>query len=163
MHKLAQVRTYRMAGSSESEIQNEPSCSLNECTHGLGSISEDGHSRAPSASAEPYKEHFGYFGSAAQDIPPKRSSTYPPLPSNLSDKLPHRVLSRSSTTYPSGKKKGTTPPVFKRLSISDSNLSSKKQIRQSTFDTTYSASFADTAVWDQKTILSLGTHFFRPS
>ena len=152
-----------MAGSSESEIQNAPFCSLNECSHGLGSISDTGHSRAPSASAEPYKERFGFFGPTVQDIPPKRSSTYPPLPPNPSDELPPKVLRRSSTTYPSGQKQRITPPTLKRVSISDSNLPSKKQIRQSTFDTNCSASFADTAIWDQKTILSLGTHLFRPS
>ena len=162
VRKLAKTRTYRMAGSSKSEIQNEPFCSLNECSHGLGSTSEDGHSRAPSASAEPCKERFGYSGPTVQDIPPKRSSTYPPLPSNPFDELPPKVLGRSSTTYPYVQKQRTTQSTFKRVSISDSNLPSQKQIRQSTFNTTYSAPFADTAVWDQKTILSLGTHLSRP-
>ena len=152
-----------MAASSEPEIQNEPSYSPNECSQGLGSISENGHNRAPSASAEPCKERFGCFGFTVQDIPPKRRSTYPPLPQDQSDELPPKVLGRSSTTYPSGQQQRTTPPTFKSVSLSESNLPSKKQTRQSTFDTNYSASFADTAVWDQKTILSLGTHLFRPS
>ena len=152
-----------MAPSSESETQNEPFCSPNECSHGLGSVSEDGHSRAPSASATPYKKRFGFFGPKVHGIPPKRSSTFPPPSPNTSDEIPPKVLDRSSTTYPSGQKQKTTLSTFKRVLLSRSNLPSKKQIRQSTFDTNYSASFADTAVWDQKTILSLGTHLFRPS
>ena len=152
-----------MAASSEYETRAEPFCSPNECSHGLGSISEDGHSRAPSASPEPHKGRFGYFGLTVQETPHKRSSTYPPPPPNTSDELPPKVLGRSITAYPSGQKQRTKLPTFKRVSLSESNLTSKKQIRQSTFDTNYSASFADTAVWDQKTILSLGTHLFRPS
>ena len=151
-----------MAASSESELQNAPFYSPTEDSHGLGSISEDGHSRAPPASGEPYKERLGYLGFTIQDIPPKRRSTYPPLSPDPSDELPSKILGRSSTTYPFGQQQRTTPPKSKSVSLSEFNLPSKKQPRQSTFDTNYSASFADTAVWDQKTILSLGTHLFRP-
>ena len=148
-----------MAASFASEA--EPLTNPEESFHGLGSISEDGDSRAPSASPEPYPERPNYFDHTAQENAPQRSRTYPLVPSNLSHERIRKSMNRSSTANQPSQKHRTSRRPSQRSLFSEPDLPIQNQSRQSTIDTKNSLSFEDTAVWDEKSILSLGTYFPR--
>ncbi len=148
-----------MAASFASEA--EPLASPEESFRGLGPISEDGDGRAPSASPEPYPERPDYFDHTAQEKAPQRSQTYPLVPSILSDKHIRKPMNRSSTANRPSQKHRISRRPSKRSTFSEPDLPIQNQSRQSTIDTKNSLSFEDTAVWDEKAILSLGMYFPR--
>ncbi len=148
-----------MAASSASEA--EPLTSPEESFHGLGSISEDGDGRAPSASPELSPDRSSYFDHAAQENAPQRSQTYPLVASTLSDEHIRKSFNRSSTANQPSQKHRTSRPPSKRSTFSELNSPIQNQSRQSTIDTKNSLPFEDTAVWDEKAILSLGMCFPR--
>lgn len=125
----------------------------------LGSISEDSHTRAPLASPEDLTGRFDYFDFGGQPNPPKRSPTYPFVLPGPSEEHILKSLGRASNVYQRNQKRRSAPPVSKRIVHTEPNLPGPNQIRHSTtMDTNNSASFEDTAVWDQKSILSLGIY-----
>ncbi len=128
----------------------EHATTLDASIHELESIDEDSHIRAPSASPEENSNRFDYFDLGGQQKPPKRSPTYPFVPPGPSEE--HlRSLGRVSNRYPRS--------LLRKVVHTEPSLPGSNSIRHSsTFNTNNSASFEDTAVWDQKAILSLGMY-----
>ena len=147
-----------MAASSKSEAEH--ATTLDASIHELESIDEDSHIRAPSASPEENSNRIDYFDFGGQQKPPKRSPTYPFVPPGPSEQL--RSLSRISNRYLKSQKRKSVPSTSKRTVYTEPNLPGSNGIRHSsTINTNNSASFEDTAVWDQKAILSLGMYPLR--
>lgn len=143
-----------MAPSLESGA--EPFTTLDTNLYGLVPIIEDGHTRAPSASPEDSTGHYDYFDFGGQQKPPKRSPTYPFVPPGPSEEHILKSLGRASNVYQQKQKRRFMPPASKRAVRTEPDLPVPNRIRHSsTIDTNNSASFEDTAVWDQKAILSL--------
>lgn len=145
-----------MAASLKSEAEH--TTTLDASIHELESIDEDSHIRAPSASPEENSDRFDYFDFGGQQKPPKRSPTYPFVPPGPSEE--HlRSLGRVSNRYPRSQKRKFVPSISKKIVHTEPNLPGSNRIRHSsTFNTNNSASFEDTAIWDQKAILSLGMY-----
>ena len=138
---------------SEAEPSTTPAASL----YGLESMSEDSQARAPPASPEGLSEHFDCYDFGDQKGPPKRSPTYPFVPPGPSEAHILKSLGKSSNVYQTYAKRRIVPPLPKRIVHTKSNLSGPHSLRHSsTIDTNNSESFEETAVWDQKAILSLG-------
>lgn len=138
------------------ESKAEPSTTWNANLHELGPISEES-TRAPSASPEEFTGHFDYFDLVGEKKPPKRSPTYPFVPPGPSEEHILKSLGSTSNLYRKTQKCNFARPLAKGKPHTEPNLPGLNQIRHaSTFDTSNSASFEDTAVWDQKAILSLG-------
>ena len=141
----------------ESEV--EPSTTLDASLHELGSISEDGQTQAPSASPEGLTGHVDYFDFGDHQRHPKRSPTYPFVPPGPSEAHILKALGKSSNVYQTYQKRKNVPRIPKRKVHPKPSLTGPHTIRHSsTIDTYNSASFEDTAVWDQKAILSLGMY-----
>lgn len=139
------------------ESEAEPSTTLTASLDGLGSMSEDSQTQAPSASPEGSSEHFDWFDFGDHQKPPKRSPTYPFVPPGPSEAHILKSLGKSSNLYRTYAKRRIAPPVPKRIVHTKPNLSGPHSLRHSsTIDTNNSESFEETAVWDQKAILSLG-------
>lgn len=137
----------------------EPARNLDENLFELGHISEDSHTPVPSASPKDISTHFDYFDFGGQQKPPKRSPTYPFVPPGPSEEHILKSLGRVSNRYPKSQKRKFAPSVSKKPVHTEPNLPGPNQIRHSsTINTNNSASFEDTAVWDQKAILSLGMY-----
>ena len=146
-----------MAASSESKA--EPSSIWNANPHELGPISEESHTRAPSAFPQDLTGQFDFFDFVGGKRPPKRSPTYPFVPPGPSKRHILKSLGKASNVYREHQKGNHAPPVAEGKAYTEPNLPGLNHIRHSsTFDTNNSASFEDTAVWDQKAILSLGMH-----
>ena len=145
------------------EPEAEPSSTLEASLHGLGSICEDGQSQVPLAFPEGLPVHSDYFDFEDHQKQPKRSPTYPFLPSRPSEAHIFKPLGKASTVYHTYQKRRAVPPSPKRNVHAKPNLTGPHRIRHSsTFDTNNSESFEHTAIWDQKAILSLGTSLLRP-
>lgn len=141
------------------EYEAEPSTTLDTNLYGLGPIIEDAHARAPSASPEDSTGHYDCFDFGGQIKPPKRSPTYPFVPPGPSEEHILKSLGPASNVYHQKQKRRFMPPASKKPVRTEPNLSGPNRLRHaSTIDTKNSASFEDTAVWDQKAILSLGMY-----
>lgn len=139
-----------------SGAEDEPFTTVDPSLYQLGSISEDSHIRAPSASPEDLTVHYDSIDFGGHQKSPKRSSTFPYVPRGPSVEL---ALKIASNGYQRNQERRSEPPASEKLVHSGPNLPGPKQIRHSaTIDTYNSASFEDTAVWDQKAILSLGMY-----
>lgn len=146
-----------MLASSGAEA--ETSMTLDASLYQLGSINEDSHTQAPSGSPEDSTEHLDCIDFGGHPKPPKRSPTYPFTPPGPSKEHTPKLLGRGSNLYQRNQKRGSGPPVSKKTVHTKPNPLGPNQIRHSTtMDTNNSASFEDTAVWDQKAILSLGMY-----
>lgn len=146
-----------MASSPESKA--EPSTAWNGNLHELGPITEESHnSRAPSAFPQDLTGQFDYFDFVGEGKPPKRSPTYPFVPTGPSKEHILKSLGKASSVYRKHQKRNYAPPLAKGKAHTEPNLPGLNIRHASTFNTNNSASFEDTAVWDQKAILSLGMH-----
>lgn len=146
-----------MAPSTESKA--EPSTTSNANLRDLGPISEESHTRAPSASPEDFTRQFDHFDFVSEQRPPKRSPTYPFVPPGPSEEHILGSRGRASNVHRKHQKRNNAPPVVKGKVHTEPNSPGLNRIRHaSTIDTNNSASFEDTAVWDQKAILSLGMY-----
>lgn len=144
-----------MLASSTAEA--EPSTIMDAGLYQLGSINEDGHTQATSGSPQGSTEGFNYFDFGGQPKPPKRSPTYPFIPPGPSEEHIPKILTSGSNLSQRNQKRGSAPLVSKITVHNKLNRPGPNQIRHSnTMDTNNSASFEDTAIWDQKAILSLG-------
>ena len=142
-----------MVASHNSEAG--PSTNLDASLSELEPINEDDQIWAPLGSPENLVGHFDYF---CQKRPPDRSRTYPFIPPGpFEEHL--KLLGRISNGNQRDPKRRFAPPVSKRIVRTESNVPGPNRMRHSsTIDTNNSASFEDTAVWDQKAILSLGMY-----
>ena len=144
-----------MASSPESRA--EPSTAWNANPHELGPICEESHTRASSAFPQDLTEQFDDFDFVGEKNPPKRSPTFPFMPPGPSKEQLLKSLGKASSLYRNHPKRSYVLPVAKGKAHTEPILPGLNHIRHaSTFDTNNSASFEDTAVWDQKAILSLG-------
>ena len=116
------------------------------------------YQRRPTSDPESSTECFDQFDFGDHRKPPKRSGTYPFILSSPSE--PHILKpGTAGNAYPATRKRRDVPPIPKRIVDTDSNWVGPHKIRHaSTIESYKSASFDDTAVWDQKAILSLGTY-----
>lgn len=138
---------------SEAEPSTTPAVSF----YRLESMGDDSQSWEPPASPEGLSEPFDYHDFGDHQQPPKRSPTYPFVPPGPSEAHILKSLGKSSNVYHTYAKRGIVPPVPKRIVHTTPNLSGPHSLRHSsTIDTNNSESFEETAVWDQKAILSLG-------
>ena len=141
-----------MLASSRAEA--EPSTTMDASLYQLRSIDEDGHTQATSGSPQCSTEGFDAVDFGGQPKAPKRSPTYPFIPSGPSEEHIPQNLTSSSNLHQRNQKRGSIP---KKTDPKKLNLPGPSQIRHSTtMDTNNSASFEDTAIWDQKALLSLG-------
>lgn len=141
------------------ESKAEPSKPWNANLNELGPISEESHTREPSASPEDLPGDFDYFDFVNEQKPPKRSPTYPFVPPGPSKEHILGLQGRASNVYRKYYKHNYAPPVSQGKVHTEPNSPGLKHIlHASTIDTNNSASFEDTAVWDQKAILSLGIY-----
>lgn len=134
----------------------------------LDAIREDGGSRERSGSPEPMRNSVDVNDFEYQL--PQRGLTHPTVPQGL------KVRSLSGGINPPRRSNGTAgkakvggdptrrrkPPLshrfFHRTQSPDSDRSYPGPKRHSTINTEVSASFEETAMWDHKTILSLGMY-----
>lgn len=138
------------------EHEAEPLETRDTGLYGLGHISEDSQTRTPSASPDGLSKHFDYVDFGDHQGRPKRSPTYPFVPSCPPKEHLLKPLGKANDAPSKYQKPSAVPPIPKRLPHNESSLIGPGRIRHSsTFDTTNSASFEATAVWDQKAILSL--------
>ena len=139
------------------ESEAEPSTTLDISLYGLGSISEDSHTRAPPASSEGSTGDFDHYDFEDTHKQPKRSPTYPFIPPSPSKPKFFNPLEKSSSVHQKHQKRGLEPPIYKNKLHAEPILPGPHGLRHaSTIYSNNSASFEDTAVWDQKAILSLG-------
>ena len=130
----------------------EPSRTLDISLYRSKVISGSGQTRAPPASPDAWTEQSecSDFGDSLK--PSKRSSTYPFVPPGPFDAHVHKSPRRASNLL---------LKLFRKQLDIGHNSTGPPHIRYaSTIDTNHSASFEDTAVWDEKAILSLGTYPF---
>ena len=146
-----------------SESKAEPSITWNANLHDLGPISEENHTRAPSASPEDFTQCFDHFDFVSEQKAPKRSPTYPFVPPGPSEEHIRKSRGRASNVYRKHQKRNYAPLAIKGKVHTEPDSPALNHIRHaSTIDTKNSASFEDTAVWDQKAILSLGMYSYQP-
>ena len=130
----------------------EPSTTLDFSLYGSEPIAGDSQTRAPPASQGAWTEQSDYSDFGDPYRPSKRSPTYPFVPCGSSDAHTHRTSGRVSNVF---------SKILKREVDDGHSFTGPNNIRHaSTFDTYKSASFEDTAVWDEKAILSLGMYPF---
>ena len=153
------VQTYSMAVWLDSGP--ETSTTLDTNRYERRPTSEDSQTRCPSASPEDSTECFDHFDFEDHRKPPKRSETYPFVPPSPS-KAHVLKPGTASKAYPTTRKRRVMAPILNSVVPTEFNLEGAPRIRHaSTIDTNNSASFDDTAVWDQKAILSLGMYLFQ--
>lgn len=139
--------------SNRFEFEAQHSITRDASLYGSEHMSEDSQNRASLASPDGSAEQSDYFDFGES----KRSPTYPFVPPGPSEAHAFRSLSKASNGYLKHQKRRSKPPIPIRHVDSEPNLSEPPRIRHaSTIDTNNSAPFEDTAVWDQKAILSLG-------
>ena len=126
----------------------EPSTTLDSRLYQQGTMVGDSQTRAPSASSDAWAEQSEYSDFVDFQKASKRSPTYPFVAHGPSE--PH--------IHKSSRKIGSLFSVRPKRQVEiGHNCTGPYGIRHaSTFDTYKSASFEDTAVWDEKAILSLG-------
>ena len=119
---------------------------------------EDGQTQVPPTSPDDSTECFDHFDLGDLWKPPQRRETYPFDPPSPSQAHVLKPITANSA-YPTARKRRVVPPIPRRTVHTESNWAGPHPIRHaSTMDTYHSASFDDTAVWDQKAILSLGMY-----
>ena len=150
------VQTYSMAVWLESGP--ETSTTLVANLYERRPTSEDSQTRCPSASPEDSTECFDRFDFGDHRKAPKRSETYPFVPPSPS-KAHILKPGTASKAYPTTRKRRVMAPIRNSVVPTEFDSGEPPRIRHaSTIDTNNSASFDDTAVWDQKAILSLGMY-----
>lgn len=138
--------------------ETEPSKSLDASLRDLRPIIEDSESLVRLASLEGLTEHFD-FGYPQK--PPKRSPTYPFASSGPSKAHISKSLGKNGHVNHNPQEHRVVPPIPKsevHNEPSSTGLVGPPIRHSSTINTTNSASFEDTAVWDHKAILSLGKY-----
>lgn len=138
------------------ESKAQPSSTLEGRSYGLESVNEDSVSLA---SLEDLLEYPDYFDSGHHQRQPKRSPTYPFVPSHPTEARILKPLGKASTVYHLHQKRRVVPPIPHGNVHNDPISTGPRRIRHSsTVDTKNSESFEHTAIWDQKAILSLGMY-----
>ena len=123
----------------------------------LGPLSGDSLLREQSASPEPISERRDYFNFEGAQQGLRRRSTHPPVATESLEGQEPGPLGRASTTRVSNKNFKSAPPSsFDKNTFVEDHHSGQSPRRNSTIGTQNSLSFDETAVWDQKAILSLG-------
>jgi hypothetical protein len=153
------------SGTVSSRSNSGPHTGLND----LATITELDVTPERSSSPEPLEERTEVNELCENVIAPKRRSTHPPVPveSNgrpLTGNGPNEDFKTDApvraNTFgaPNRNRAGKylKRRLFNGIKPIDNDSKSKSSRRASTIDTKFSVSFEETAVWDQKAILSLG-------
>ena len=168
-------RPFMMASAPRSSSPDHPNPNLT--FEELGPISEDNLLREQSASPEPIDnvvDHFDFertqhnHGTKSTHLPisnglPERSGGHTVAAPRIvkeerQDSLTPSEESRSSIIGGARQKPKSRPPrTFDKGKFNEAYGPNQDARRSSTMATKNSESFEDTAVWDQKAILSLGT------
>ena len=136
-------------------LEAQRSATRDASLYGSENMSEDSQNRASLASPDDSAEQSDYFDFGE----PKRRPTYPFVPPRPTEARAVRSLSKASNGYLKHQKRRSKPPIPIRHVDIEPNLSGPPRIQHtSTMGTDNSAPFEDTAVWDQKAILSLGRY-----
>lgn len=139
----------------------ETLANISTSTDGLGAISENSLLREQSASPEPIQEGTAYFdfqdGRYQRPQSPRQSSINQPLVADGSaEGSEPNSLNKANRTRTYDKRSKSVPPISGKTKLVESQIAGQVPRRHSTNLTQNSESFAETAVWDQKAILSLG-------
>lgn len=157
-----------MANSSETVLPRSnsgPQTGLND----LATITERDVTPERSSSPEPLEEGTEVDDLCDDFIAPKRRSTHPPVPIESNGRSPTASgpIGNSKADFPARANTFGAPKrnragnylkhrLFNATKSADNDSKTKSPQRASTIDTKFSVSFEETAVWDQKAILSLG-------
>lgn len=135
----------------------------------LATITEREVTPERSSSPEPFEEGTGVDDFCHHLIAPTRRSTHPPVPIESNGRSPTASvpIGNPKVDFPARANTFGAPKhnrtgkylrhrLFNATRSVDNDSKTKSPRRASTIDTKFSVSFEETAVWDQKAILSLG-------
>lgn len=139
----------------------------------LSTINEHSPNRGRTKSPEPHASDIETHDCKDESTGPKRRSTHPQISFGPGSEIPSvdgdPRLTRSATSKPRAARKESSFHKIRQILVSkvagsnEGIVPNRQPRRQSTFNTNASvttnasASFEDTAVWDQKALLALGT------
>ena len=146
--------------TAPSASNDETLTNISTSVDGLGAISEHSLLREQSTSPEPIQEDIAYFdfqdGRQQQPQSSRQSSTNQPLAEGSAEEKEPNPSNKANRARTYDKKIKSVPPISNKNKLVENQIFGGIPRRHSTNLTQNSESFAETAVWDQKTILSLG-------
>ncbi len=156
-----------MIASSSAASSSRSTAGPNVGSNDLATITELEVAREESSSPRPYQEGTAVDDFGNQATAPKRRSTHPPVSfaangrpitdhNQVEDPKPGPLARANTYGTSNSTGKYIKRHCFDRTKPGNIDPKPNTPRRASTIDTKYSVSFEETAIWDQKSILSLG-------